>query len=171
VIVSKEDQVRTQLAKTITVRYGGVDVTQVLAELSHRSGVPFTIEPGAVQSIPPEFRTVRLIFDNTSIQQALDNLAGFTGLGYVVNEKGVYIWNQSASPTGPAARDPVIALIPVDGGLQAVLTQSQVPPDVREYLKSRTQREIEKLRQQMKKEGFKPAQPTTSPATKPSEDL
>src|SRR5262249_15311570 len=36
VIVPKEDQVRNQLAKTITVRYPGTDVMQVLTELSQK---------------------------------------------------------------------------------------------------------------------------------------
>ena len=46
-----------------------------------------------------------------------------------------------------------------------LLPQSQVPPDVREYLRAKQQREIEKIREQMKEEGFKP---TTAPATQPT---
>ena len=61
--------------KTISTRYNGVDVAQVLMELSRYAGVPFNVEPGALQRIPPEFRTVRLILENATIQQILENLA------------------------------------------------------------------------------------------------
>lgn len=165
VVVPKEDQIRNQLSKSITIRYNGVDVSQVLAELSQRSGVEFSIEPGAIQRISPEFRTVRLYLDNATIKQALENLAGFTGLGYVVNENGVYIWNQLTNPTTGGARDPAIGLIQLNNGMQILVPQSQIPPDMQEYLRSRTQRELDKIRQMMKEEGFKPtSRPSTAPA-------
>jgi hypothetical protein len=164
VIVPKEDLVRNLLSKTISIRYNGVDVTQVLAELSQRAGVDFTIEPGAIQRVPPEFRTIRLVLDNATIKQALENLAGFTGLGYVVNENGVYIWNQMNTSQGPA-RDPIVGMIPLDNGMTLLVPKSQVPPDMLEYFQSRTQRELRKIREMMKEEGFKPA---TRPATAPA---
>jgi hypothetical protein len=163
-IVSKEDQIRNQLGKTISIRYNGVDVSQVLAELSQRAGVDFTIEPGAIQRIPPEFRTIRLVLDNATIKQALENLAGFTGLGYAVNENGVYIWNQT-NTTGAAARDPIVSMIPLDNGMTVLVPKSQIPPDMLEYIHQRTQRELDKVRQMMTEEGFKPTtRPTTAPA-------
>ena len=168
VFVPKEEHVRTQLAKEISVRYNGVDIAKVIAELSHRSGVPFTIEPGAVQNIPPEARNVGLILDNTSIQQALEYIGGFTGLAYVVNEKGVYLFNKQAGTGGGARRDPVLAIVRLDSGAEVLIPESEVPPDVREYLKSKRKRVIDALRDQMVDEGFKPT-PTTAPATKPAE--
>jgi hypothetical protein len=166
VVVPKEDQIRSQLTKTITIRYNGVDVGQVLAELSQSSGVEFTIEPGAIQRIPPEFRTIRLVLDNATIKQALENLAGFTGLGYVVNESGVYIWNQASTPGG-TPRDPIVGMLPMDNGMTLLVPQSQVPPDMQEYLRARMQRELGKIRQMMTEEGFKP---TTRPATAPVDE-
>jgi hypothetical protein len=166
VVVPKEDQIRNQLTKTITIRYNGVDVSQVLGELSQTSGVEFTIEPGAIQRIPPEFRTIRLILDNATIKQALENLAGFTGLGYVVNESGVYIWNQASTPGG-TQRDPIVGMIPLDNGMTILVPQSQVPPDMQEYFRARLQRELGKIRQMMTEEGFKP---TTRPATAPTDE-
>ena len=167
VIVSKEDQIRNQLGKTISIRYNGVDVSQALAELSQRAGVDFAIEPGAIQRIPTEFRTIRLILDNATIKQALENLAGFTGLGYIVNENGVYIWNQMNTPGGQA-RDPIVTMIPLDNGMTVLVPRSQISPDMLEYIHARTQRELNKVRQMMTEEGFKPSAATTRPATAPS---
>jgi hypothetical protein len=169
VLLPDEEQIRKELNKTISVRYDGVDVAQVLTELSQRSGVEFTYEPGAIQHIPNEFRRIKLVLDNASIKQALETLAGFTGLAYVVNDAGVYFWNATYSVTGGGAggqRDPVIGSIQLDNGTQVFLRESTIPPDLREYIAQKTKREFDKLRQQMREEGFKPtSQPTTKPAT------
>jgi type II secretory pathway component GspD/PulD (secretin) len=167
VIVPKEEQIRNQLNKTISVRWDSVDIEQVLQELSTRSGVPFSFEAGAIQRVPIEFRKVRLFLQEVPIKQALETLSSVTGLGYSVTEDGVYIWN--AAVTSPAARDPIVAMIQLKDGSMLLLPQSKVPADVREYLNQRINNEIDKLRQQMKEEGFRP---TTQPATHPArEDL
>jgi hypothetical protein len=170
VILPKEEQVRKMLGKQISVRYDGVDVDQVLRELSARSGVEFTMEPGATQRVPREYRKVRLVLDNATIQQALESLAGFTGLGYVINESGVYIWNATYGFGAGGNQDPVVGMLQLDNGMQVLMRQSQVPADVREYMEYKTGKEYQKLRQQMKDENFKPA--TKPAATKPrNEDL
>jgi hypothetical protein len=67
-VVPKEDHVRMLLDKTITMRFNGVDVSQVLTELSRRSGVAITVEPGAVQRVPAESRTIKLVLENVSVR-------------------------------------------------------------------------------------------------------
>ena len=170
VIVPKEDQIRNQLSKALNVRYPGTDVVQVLTELSQKAGVQFEIEPGAIQRIPPENRRIKLELYDASITKALEAIAGVTGLGYVVNEKGVYIWN-TANTSGAGARDPVLGMIQLDNGMQILVPASQIPSDMQEYLRSRTKRELEKIRQMMKEENFKPTPAATQPATKPNDDL
>ena len=165
----KEAWVRDQLEKSLTRRFEAVDVGQVLSELSEYAGVDFEIEPGAVQRIPPQARTVNLLLQNRSVGQALQDIAGFTGLSHTVREDGVYIWN--ASQGGPAGagggQDPVIAILPLpESGMEIMLRQSQVPDDVRQYIRHRFGKEIAKLRETMKEEGFVP---TTQPATAPAE--
>jgi hypothetical protein len=59
VMVTKEEQIRSQLTKTLSARYNGVDVSQVLLELSQRAGVDLIIDPGAYQKIPTQFRSIR----------------------------------------------------------------------------------------------------------------
>jgi hypothetical protein len=167
VVVPKEEQIRNQLNQTITVRWDSVDIEQVLQELSQRSGVPFSFEAGAIQRVPTEYRKVRLVLQEVPIKQALETINSVTGLGYSVTEDGVYIWN--AAVTAPSARDPIAAMIQLKDGSMLILPQSKVPPDVKEYLNARMNSEIERLRQQMKEEGFVP---TSQPATHPAkEDL
>jgi hypothetical protein len=171
VIVAKEDQVRNLLSKTVSLQYTDADVSQVLMDLSLRSGVHFVIEPGAIQRISPEFRNIaRMDLRNATVKQVLENIAGFTGLAYAVRDDGVHIWNPSAAgqAAGVPARDPTVGIITLDNGMQIMIKQSQVSEDLRQYLEMRTQRELAKIRQMMEEEGFKPA---TQPATQPAEDL
>jgi hypothetical protein len=175
VVVPKEVQVRNQLGRTLTTRYNNADISQVLTELAQQSGVEFSVEPGAIQRIAPEFRRVTLVLDNASVREALENISGFTGLGYVVNAKGVYLWNQSSTPAAPQ-QERSIGMIQLDNGVQIFLRPSDLDDDVRQYLEFRRKREIEKLREMMKEEGFKPAPSTqpTQPATaakEPKRDL
>lgn len=172
-IKPKAAWVRDQLEKSLTRRFAAVDVGQVLSELSEYSGVDFTIEPGAVQRIPPQSRTVTLILQNRSVGQALEDIAGFTGLSYTVRDEGVYVWNASQGGPGgggSGSSDPVIAILPLpESGMEIMVRQSQVPDDVRQYIRHRFGKEIAKLREMMKEEGF---EPTTQPAatTKPEEE-
>ena len=163
VVVPKEDLIHTLLNRPITMRFNGVDIAQVLTELSRRSGVEFTIEPGAVQRIPPESRTIKLVLENVSTRQALESIAGFTGLGYVQNEDGVYIWNPASNPVARRP-DRVVAIQQLDNGLELLLPENELPADVKQYLDTKRAKAIEGLRSQMKKEGFKPT-------TQPGNDL
>ena len=167
-IVPKEEQVRSQLSRTITMRFAGVDVAQVLSELSQRAGVRFEIEPGAIQRVPADVRNVHLMLDNSSITQALDTIAGFTGLGYVVTPRGVYIWNQSYQTPG-GVRDPIVGMMTLpDSGIQLFIHESQVAPDMREFLKFKREKELEKIRQLMVEQGFR-SSATTQPSTAASQ--
>jgi hypothetical protein len=170
VVLPRETQIRNnQLGKVVDVRYNSVDVTQVLVELSEAAGVKFEIEPGAIQRIPPEFRTIRIsLTGSTTVQGALEAISGFTGLDWTVKDDGVYIWNASAGNAGGAgggAQDPVVGMIQMDNGVQVMIRRSSLPPDVREYLDQRVGKEIGRIREMMKDEGFKPS---TKPATQPA---
>jgi hypothetical protein len=175
VIVPKEQQIRLQLDKTITARYNGQDISKVLDSLSQKAGVPFQIEPGAYQRVPPEYRTIKLDLDNATIRQVLDDIRGFTGLDYVVKPEGIYVWNQNPNPTSPArgGNDPVVASLELDGGLQLFLRESDLPQDVQEYVKHKKDEEIARLRKRMKDENFTPAttQPASQSAAQPPHDL
>ena len=98
VLLPKHDVIAARLDRAISLRYDGVDIAQVLLDLARQTGVEFSIEPGAIQRVPPEFRIVRLSVDNASVRQALETLQGYTGLGYVVTDDGVYVWNQNSNP-------------------------------------------------------------------------
>ena len=83
----------------------------------------------------------------------------------MIKDSGVYLWNQTSSPTH---RDPVLIIMNIRGtDMQVLVPTSQVPSDIREYCKSKMQSEFKAVREMMKEEGFH-ATPTTQPATKPA---
>jgi hypothetical protein len=171
VVLPREMQIRNnQLGRPIDTRFDGVDISQVLVELEQASGVPFEIEPGAIQRIPPESRRVTLILSPGTVQQALEAISGYTGLDYVVKGDGIYIWNQSAG-TATSATDPAVGMIQLDNGVQVMLRRSQLPADVQEYIDYRKNKAIANLRQMMQEEGFMPTtQPSTQPSTAPNSE-
>jgi hypothetical protein len=166
VILPKRDQTRRLLEKEVTLRHEGTDVAQVLAELSSRCGVPFRYEPGAIQSLPPQTRSIRLVLSGASAIDALEAIAGATGLGYVVKDDNVYIWNTAAQQAGGAAapRDRSVGWFTTPEGLNIMITESQCPPDVREFIEAQKKKQIEGLRKMMAEQGFKPTNPATQPA-------
>jgi hypothetical protein len=108
---------------------------------------------------------------NTPIREALDKIGGFTGLNWTANENGVYVWNPSTAAGASGAggsSDPVVAILPLaDRGIEVMIRQSELPDDLRQYIRHRKAKAIDQLKQQMKAEGFVP---TTQPATQPSEE-
>ena len=167
VIVPKQQQIRMLLDKSITAHFDGTDLTRVIDQLSAASGVQFQIEPGAFQRVPPQYRNIRLDLDNATVRQALEDIRGVTGLDYVVKPEGVYVWNQNPNSAGaaPATTDLVVAMIPTDSGATLMLRESEVPLDLKAYLAHKRQEAINKLREQMKNEGFKA--PATRPTSQP----
>jgi hypothetical protein len=159
----KQDQVRRQLEKEITLRHDGTDVAQVLSELSIRSGVPFRYEPGTFQEIAPQSRAIRLVL-NATVLDALEAISGLTGLGYQVKEGEVYLWNSASAAAATKPRDRTIAMLPTETGMQIMITESTCPPDLREYIEFQKNKQFDALRKMMVEQGFKPSNPATQPA-------
>jgi hypothetical protein len=165
VVVSKEAQISRQLDRTITRRFNGADVAQVLTELSQAAGVEFDLEPGALQRVPPDFRRITLMLDNARIREAMEDIRGVTGLDYVVKSSGVYLWNQNAPAAPPAAApSPIVATLQLDNGMQLFLRANDIPEDILSYTEHKKLQEFRRLRQMMKDEQFAP---TTRPTTQP----
>lgn len=157
IIRPKKDVNRERLEKQVTVRYDGNDVTQVLTDLSSKSGLAFSIEPGAVQRVPPEYRSIRLYAEDASVRQTLESLSAFTGLGYVVTDDGVYIWNNSPRPAGSASSR-VVATVNIGNGIQIPIREDQLPEAVRTKLAEQMDEAIRKIEQALGGPATQPAQ-------------
>jgi hypothetical protein len=92
VVLKKADQIRLQLSKRITLRFDGQDIgfraLRSIQPQRRRLPNPTRLPP----KNPPAFRTVRLVLENATIEQALESIAGFTGLGYSITDQGVSLF-------------------------------------------------------------------------------
>jgi hypothetical protein len=164
VIVPKEAQISRQLDRKISCRFNGAELGQVLTELSQDAAVEFSMEPGALQRVPPDFRRITLILDNARIREALEHIRGVTGLDYVVKPASVYFFNQNTpTPAAPAAPSPVLATLQLDAGLSIFLRANDLPPDIQQYVEHKKQEEFKRLRKKMKDEHFVPTTQAAAP--------
>jgi len=168
VIVSKQDQTARLLGKQVSLEYDGAPVEKVLEALSVKSGVKFTYEPGCIMAVPAQLRNIRMVLKRTTVEEALGVISSVTGLGYVVREEEVYIWNASVAPGGQP-RDRMVGWFQSETGLNISITESQCPPDVREFIEFQKKKQIDAMRKMMAEQGFKPSvpAPTGSGGTPP----
>ncbi len=98
----------------------------------------------------------------------LSKISASTGVNYAILDDKVAIGTAAgtaqAAQGAAAQRDPTIGILQLDSGIQVLIPTSQVPPDIREYLKFKTQKELKKIREMMEDEKFKPSAPTTQPS-------
>jgi len=169
VVTTKENRTRRLLEKPLTIRTGerGMDVMQLLGEISARTKVPIDYQPGVIQTVPLEARNVRGVVENAPAHQILEEISASTGLLYAIEDEKVTISSPQAAG-GAAPRDPAVGLIQLDNGMQILVPSSQVPADMREYLRQKTEKKLAEIRQMMNEEGWKPA---TQPAAGANQDL
>ena len=154
IIRTMEDHTRELLGRRLTIRIGerGIDVLQLFREISTRTGVPFEYQPGVLQTIPPDARLVRGMLENATARSILDEVCGDKGIAYTIQDDRVYISTPSSLP----ARDQMIGFGRI-GDTELVIRESDLPPDVREYVRHLREQWIARMREQMRKEGFTPS--------------
>lgn len=157
VVLPKRDVIAAKLDRAVSLRYDGTDIVQVFIDLGKQSGVDLSIEPGAIQRVTPEFRIIRMSVESASVRQALESLQAYTGLGYVVTDEGIYIWNQSSNPAS-VTRGRVVATIAVTPEINALITEDQLSPEARRALNERRDRAIAAI-----EAALTGKQPTTQP--------
>jgi hypothetical protein len=170
IVVTKDESTRRLLSKPLTIFPDPttqiIDLTQLYTDIAKQTGVTVEFQAGAIQSLPPESRALRgkiagaPLFENVPARQILEIVSAATGLQYAVQDDKVYV----ASPNAAAQRDVPIGFIQLDIGLQVLVPTSQVPPDLREYIRVKTERELNKMRKMMEEENFKPSTQPKPPA-------
>jgi hypothetical protein len=97
---------------------------------------------------------MRGVMENASAQQILEAIAGATGLQYTIADEKVVI---SSAAVDPNRREPNIGFVQLDIGMQVLVPVSQVPADLKEFIRYKTQKELQRMRKMMEEEGFKPS--------------
>lgn len=112
VVLSKTEQIERQLEKVVTLKYDQVHIREVLLDLADRAGVLLKMDPGVLASLPPQTgERFLLSLRNSTIRQALELVAGETGISYVIEPDGIRL---TSSLHGPAATAAATTGRPVD---------------------------------------------------------
>lgn len=108
VVLSKTRQVERQLEKRVPVRYVQVSLEEALLDLAQQAGVLLRMDPGVMTTLPPQTaQRFSLRIENATVRQALEVVAGQTGLGYFIEPDGIRIASMIAPPSAGDPRTPV----------------------------------------------------------------
>lgn len=165
VVLSQPKQIERQLERPITVEYKAVSLIDVLRDLAAQAGVMLKLEPGVLAALPaPLVERYSMSVNNTSVRQALEIVAGQTGLGYFIEPDGIRItMSGTAAPasTGDSeriAQSTVAALrsnpwvgtisMPDKDGVRfsLFLRESDLPEEVNELRKARIRQAVEQMK-------------------------
>jgi hypothetical protein len=156
VVLSIEQQFRRQLQWPIRLKINDRPLPDVIRHVGLYAGVPVRLEPGALQSLPVRVQEhFALNVNDLSAEEALEMIASYTGLGYLIDREGVLFYRTaspgapteeaSAQPTGfggpspetaqPRGQDPYVGKITVqlDDGktVEWLIRESELPQDLK----------------------------------------
>ncbi len=91
-VISKSSQVERQLETRVSLQYVQISLTDALLDLAGKAGVTLKMDPGVMAYLPPQTsERFSLSIQNATVRQALEVIAGQTGLGYVIEPEGVRV--------------------------------------------------------------------------------
>jgi len=164
-----------QLQRPIQLAFSSAPLDQVVAELSHVSGIHFTPEPGLYRAVP----LVSLAATNCSVLQALETLSGATPIAFDIRDDSILLRLAGNPPAtqgagGGAVRtvDSIVARIAVPVGttgvsMDVLIHESDMTPELNELRKRKIGEALGAL-----EKAWAPSPGTTVPApgTQPAKE-
>jgi hypothetical protein len=164
-VLPREDQVRRQLQRRISLRYEHARLVTVLLDLARAGDVQLSLSPGALTALPADTRgDFTLMIEEASIAQALEVISGATGLEFSVTAEGIEarpaltltagsLSSQAARAQGDASRPrrPAGLILQTsftgsDGQVRELLVPMfDLPEDVREEIQRRQAKAIAEM--------------------------
>lgn len=150
-----------RLQQPISLRMNNRPLFDVMNAVGAAVNVAVRLEPGALTTLPVQMqRNFSLNVQQQPVEQVLDIIAAYTGLGYWVGPDGVMFYRPEArggepkvsesTGTAPAPADPYVAkmVIPVEGGktVEWLIRRSELPEDLRQMRERDIEAVIEALR-------------------------
>lgn len=175
-VLTQTRQVERQLETRVSLRYAQVSLTEALTDLANRAGVLLRFDPGVMNTLPPQTaERFSLTMENATVRQALEVIAGETGLGYFIEPEGVRVSNTqlhttSATPSSPdnlavqaevTAQATAAALrsnsivgqltfpMPDGSTFSFFIRHNDLPPEVNQMRESKIQDTINHMRRQL----------------------
>ena len=173
VVLPKTRQIERQLDKRISLRYTHIHLTSALADLADQAEVLIRFDPGVLADLPPQTtERFSLSIENATVRQALEVIAGETGLSYVIEQDGLRITRPpaatgvaTASPDSTADVQAAVAAMrtnaiigqltfPMDDGtsFSLFIRENDLPHDVDTLRKGKITETINRMRHQLHRE-------------------
>ncbi|MGN6369184.1 MAG: hypothetical protein ACTHN5_13065 [Phycisphaerae bacterium] len=172
-IMPMKQWIMRQLDRPIQVNFVNTPSDEVLAELSHLTGIRFVPQPGLYAAFP----ALNLKSGNGSVRQTLEALAGGAGIAYEVRDDSILLKVASGANTAQPATtqtnaqsDNIVAYLAVPTGptgrlMNVVIRESDLPPELNDLRKEKIKEAVQLL-----EHAWLPKAPasTTQPATRPA---
>ena len=173
VILPQARQIERQLEMTrVSLHYDQRSLQEALVDLTQRAGVPLRIDPGALAALPPQTsQRFSLEVQNTSVQTALELVAGETGLDYVVERDGVRVVSHLPPRDRSAGSPPTTMNAAVQSAVQAMrsnrivgsvtipnedgtsfsffIREDDLPPEVKQMREWKIKKAVNQIRQKL----------------------
>ncbi len=163
IVVSPLEQLmRRRLQQPISIRMNNRPLFDVMHAVGAEARVVVRAEPGALATLPAQMqRNFSLNVQQQPMEQVLDNIAAYTGLGYLVGPDGVLFYRPQAQGTqtrvgesvapAPSSADPYVAKITISKGdgksYEWLIRRSELPEDLRQMREKDIEDFINSLRQ------------------------
>jgi len=164
-ITSIGEHVRRRLQQPVSLRMNNRPLFDVLSAVSGSAGVPVRVEPGTLTTLPINLqRNFSLNVQQQSVEQVLDSIAAYTGLGYMVGPDGVMFYRPelrgggesramepaAAQTATPSSSNPYVGkvVVPLPDGrsMEWLIRASELPEDLRQMREQDIQEVIDALR-------------------------
>jgi len=175
VLLPKVKQVERQLDKPVSLRYVQTSLSEALVDLTRRANISLRMDPGVLTALPPQTaERFSLSIENATVRQALEIIAGETGLSYAIEPDGIRVTyglaatSASSAPSGSTpsqveatAKATVAALrsnsivgyftVPMPDGtsFSFFVRRNDLPAEVNEMRKAKINNAINDIRQRL----------------------
>ncbi len=153
-------QLRARMQQPISIRMSNRPLFEVLMAVGASINLPIRVEPGALALLPAGVqRNFSLNVHQQPVEQVLDGIAAYTGLGYLIGPDGVVFYHPNAggaprpeTVASPGSADPYVAkiIVPLGDGrtFEWLIRRSELPDDLRQMRDDAIQKAIDDIRRQ-----------------------
>lgn len=160
IVLTRTQQVRRQLRKSVSLHYQNAELVTVLLDLARQGRFKLMMDPGVMNMLPSNTRSAfNLDMSRATIAQAFDVIGGVTGLKFTPGDDGVSVEASEAlkkrtdGPARPRRRRPsflIKIIVPRKDGshMEIFLLPDELPPEVLKTIEAERDKLLEELKVQ-----------------------
>jgi hypothetical protein len=161
VIVDRTRQIERQLQRRVSLQYQGAKIVNVLDDMCRKGRLQLEMDPGVLSLLPADMQSnFNLLMTDATIAQALQVIAGVTGLKFTRTSEGIRVEASEAltkrAESQPARKRPpffVKMTLPSAGGvgMEVYWTPDELPDDLIDAIQDQKGEFMKQLRESLNK--------------------